>query len=142
MMKTMLLLLGMIIFEIFIYIFFEYFNLSNLSTPISLVLYSSFLFLIIIFTIEHKKVAYVLLYFSTYAVTAPTFAMEVLLFNENPSLKSQWFKSRYTYKTFKIEFYLFWPAIFILYLLIFSYGASRVSFSSKEILNKMKILLD
>ena len=119
----------------------EYLNSSPLAKPFALIILSSFWMLVIVFYVETKNFGYIIVILATYPVLAPVFAMEVLMFNDNPKQNLQWFKERYSYKMFKIEFYIFLPVIVLFYLLFFSHNKKSASFSMKNILNEMKEVL-
>lgn len=116
-------------------------SVVTVIAPNITILLSAFILLIIVFFLETKRVWYIGVLLLTYAVLAPTFAMEVLMFNEDKTYKSSWFKDRYTYEMFKIEFYIFLPIILLFNFLFFSYGKKSKRFSRKEILSTMKELL-
>ena len=46
------------------------------------------------------------------------FAMELLLFYNGLESAQDWFKKRYTYKTFRYEYYLFYPMLFLSYIFL------------------------
>lgn len=83
----------------------------------------------------------------TYFLWGSIFAMEVLLFyNESNSAKA-WFLSRYTYKTFKMEYYAFYPLMGLLYILLevlpyLFLKEKLLKFNPTEVLNEMEVLLD
>lgn len=82
----------------------------------------------------------------TYFFWGSIFAMEVLLFYNGVSSAQTWFEARYTYKTFKQEYYTFYPLMFMLYLLLewiphFFYRERLLKFSPPKILEIMKEVL-
>ena len=83
----------------------------------------------------------------TYFLWGSIFAMEVLLFyNESESAK-EWFLSRYDFKTFKMEYFAFYPMMGMLYILLefIPYLFSKeklVKFTPSKVLKEMEELLD
>lgn len=83
----------------------------------------------------------------TYITWGSIFAMEVLLFDAGAEGAKEWFISRYTFKTFKAEFYTFYPVLGFIYVLlemipgIFS-KESLINFSPSRVLKEMESLLD
>ena len=83
----------------------------------------------------------------TYIVWGSMFAMEVILFDSGAKSAKRWFLNHYTFHTFKIEFYAFYPIIVFSYLLLeiipslFS-RESLIDFSPSRVLKEMQILLD
>ncbi len=72
--------------------------------------------------------------------------MEVLLFDAGTKAAKEWFLSRYTYQTFKAEYYAFYPLLGIAYLFLeilptILYKESVFSFSPKRVLKEMEALL-
>ena len=51
----------------------------------------------------------------TYILWGSIFAMEVLLFYNGLKSAKEWFEQRYTYKSFKNEYYAFYPMLFVAY---------------------------
>jgi len=84
--------------------------------------------------------------FLTYIAWGSVFAMEVLLADNGVQGAKEWFKQRYTFKTFKIEFYAFYPMIGLMYLFLeilpslFS-RKSIIHFSPSRVLKEMEVLL-
>ncbi len=82
----------------------------------------------------------------TYLAWGSVFAMEVLLFDAGTETAKEWFVSRYTFQTFKIEFYAFYPLIGCMYLFLelvpnlFS-RESIIDFSPDRVLKEMERLL-
>jgi len=54
----------------------------------------------------------------TYFVWGSIFAMETLLFYNGLKSAQEWFIERYTFKSFKNEYYAFYPMLFITYLFL------------------------
>lgn len=82
----------------------------------------------------------------TYTLWGFVFAMEVLLFANGSQSAKEWFMSRYTFKTFKIEYKVFYPLMGLLYVLLevlpelFS-RRGFVKFAPSEVLREMESLL-
>jgi len=142
-MKTKItkLLLAIFLILLITHGFAEYLNDSLLAKPFALIIPTFLIMMVIVFYFETKTFGYIVVLLSTYPILAPTFAMEVLMFNDNPEKNLQWFKERYSYKMFKIEVYVFLPVIVLFYLLFFSHNKKSASFSMKTILNDMKEVL-
>ena len=82
----------------------------------------------------------------TYVAWGSVFAMEVLLFDAGTDAAKEWFLGRYTYQTFKAEYYAFYPLLGIAYLFLeilptFLYKESVFSFSPKRVLKEMEKIL-
>ncbi len=75
------------------------------------------------------------------------FAMEVLLFYNGVASAKEWFITRYSFKSFKVEYYVFYPMIGMLYILlefvpnIFS-KEKLLKFSPSKVLKEMEEILD
>ena len=54
----------------------------------------------------------------TYFLWGSIFAMEVLLFYNHVKSAKEWFIARYTFKTFKNEYYIFYPMLYMLYIVL------------------------
>lgn len=83
----------------------------------------------------------------TYTTWGSIFAMEVLLFDAGAKSAREWFLSQYKFKTFKAEFYAFYPMIGFIYLLleIIPNVLSResvIDFSPSRVLKEMEKLLE
>ncbi len=83
----------------------------------------------------------------TYLVWGSIFAMEVLLFYNGLKSAREWFIKRYTFKSFKNEYYAFYPMLFIAYLFLelipsVFYRESFLEFKPSRVLEVMKDLLD
>ena len=82
----------------------------------------------------------------TYFVWGSIFAMEVLLFYNGLKSAQEWFQERYTYKSFKHEYYAFYPMLFVTYLFLelipsFLYRESFLKFKPSKVLEVMKDIL-
>jgi hypothetical protein len=85
--------------------------------------------------------------FLTYITWGSMFAMEVLLFDAGAQSAKEWFQKRYTFKTFKIEFYAFYPMLGFLYILLeilpnLLSRESVIDFSPARVLHEMEELLE
>lgn len=74
------------------------------------------------------------------------FSMEVLLFYNGVVSAREWFEQRYTYNTFKKEYYAFYPMMFLLYVLLefiphFFFREKLLKFSPHKVLDVMKEVL-
>jgi hypothetical protein len=54
----------------------------------------------------------------TYITWGSIFAMEVLLFYNHVKSAQKWFIERYTFKSFKNEYYVFYPMIVVVYIFL------------------------
>ncbi len=82
----------------------------------------------------------------TYMVWGSIFAMEVLLFYNGLKSAQEWFTKRYTFKSFKNEYYAFYPLLFIAYVFLewipsLLYRESFLKFSPSKVLEVMKEVL-
>lgn len=83
----------------------------------------------------------------TYFLWGSIFAMEVLLFYNGSQSAKEWFVSRYDFKTFKIEYFAFYPLMGMLYILLefIPYIFSKeklLKFTPSKVLKEMEELLD
>jgi len=83
----------------------------------------------------------------TYISWGSVFAMEVLLFDAGAISAKEWFLSRYKFKEFKAEFYVFYPMIGFIYILLEIIPSmlsreSVIDFSPSRVLKEMKALLE
>jgi len=83
----------------------------------------------------------------TYIAWGSIFAMEVLLYDSGAVSAQEWFLSRYTFKTFKAEYYAFYPMIGFVYFLLEIVPSllsreSIIDFSPRRVLKEMENLLD
>ena len=82
----------------------------------------------------------------TYFLWGSIFAMELLLFYNGSQSAKEWFVARYDFRTFKLEYYAFYPLMFLLYILLefiphlFS-KEQLVKFAPSEVLKEMETLL-
>ena len=82
----------------------------------------------------------------TYFFWGSIFAMEVLLFYNHVKSAKDWFIARYTFKTFKNEYYAFYPMMGMLYILLefiphFLYRERLLKFSPSRVLKEMEEIL-
>ncbi len=82
----------------------------------------------------------------TYLVWGSIFSMEVLLFYNGLKSAQEWFEERYTFKSFKNEYYAFYPMLFIAYLFLelipsFLYRESFLKFKPSKVLKRMEKFL-
>ncbi len=83
----------------------------------------------------------------TYFLWGSIFAMEVLLFHNGSASAKEWFVSRYKFKTFKMEYYAFYPLMGLLYVVLefIPYLFSKeklLKFTPSKVLKEMEELLD
>jgi hypothetical protein len=83
----------------------------------------------------------------TYFLWGSIFAMEVLLFYNGSESAKEWFVSRYNFKTFKMEYFAFYPLMGMLYILLefLPYIFSKeklLKFTPSKVLKEMEELLD
>jgi membrane-associated HD superfamily phosphohydrolase len=82
----------------------------------------------------------------TYFLWGSIFAMEVLLFYNGSESAKAWFVSRYDFKTFKMEYFAFYPLMGMLYILLefipYLFSKERlVKFTPSKVLKEMEELL-
>ena len=82
----------------------------------------------------------------TYLIWGSIFAMEVLLFYNGLKSAQEWFIERYTFKSFKNEYYAFYPILFIAYVFLelipsLLYRESFLKFSPSKVLEVMEEVL-
>ena len=82
----------------------------------------------------------------TYLIWGSIFAMEVLLFYNGLKSAEEWFVERYTFKSFKNEYYAFYPMLMIAYFFLefipsFLYRESFLKFSPSKVLEVMEDIL-
>lgn len=83
----------------------------------------------------------------TYFLWGSIFAMEVLLFYNGSQSAKEWFVSRYDFKTFKIEYFAFYPLMAMLYILLefipYLFSKERLlKFTPSKVLKEMEKLLN
>ena len=83
----------------------------------------------------------------TYFLWGSIFAMEVLLFYNGSQSAKEWFVSRYDFKTFKMEYFAFYPLMGMLYILLefIPYIFSKeklLKFTPSKVLKEMEELLE
>lgn len=82
----------------------------------------------------------------TYFLWGSIFALEVLLFFNGSQSAREWFMTRYTFKTFKMEYRAFYPLMGLLYLVLevlphlFS-KENLLKFTPSDVLKEMETLL-
>jgi len=82
----------------------------------------------------------------TYFFWGSIFAMELLLYYNGVVSAKEWFISRYTYDTFKKEYYAFYPMMGMLYILLefiphLLYREKLLKFSPSKVLKEMEEIL-
>jgi hypothetical protein len=83
----------------------------------------------------------------TYIIWGSVFAMEVLLYDSGAQSAKEWFISRYTFKSFKAEYYAFYPMLGFIYVLLeilpnILSRESVIDFSPSRVLKEMEELLE
>ncbi len=83
----------------------------------------------------------------TYVTWGFAFGIELLLVHNNTQTAIDWFKKYYTFKSFKREYYVFYPILWVLYFLLdvmpyILYRDKIIEFRPKNILRKMEKILD
>lgn len=82
----------------------------------------------------------------TYVVWGSIFAMEILLFYHGLKSAQEWFATRYTFASFKNEYYAFYPLLFLAYLFLewipsLFYRESFLKFEPKKVMEVMEEFL-
>jgi len=82
----------------------------------------------------------------TYFIWGFIFSIEVLLVDNDVKSAMEWFKSHYTFESFKWEYYAFYPMILILYVLIELFPSllhreQLKRFSPRQVFEKMREIL-
>ncbi len=82
----------------------------------------------------------------TYITWGFAFGIELLLVHNNTQTAIEWFKKYYTYESFKREYYIFYPMLWILYFLLdvmphFFYRDKITEFKPGSVLVKMRDIL-
>ena len=82
----------------------------------------------------------------TYLIWGSIFAMEVLLFYNGLKSAQAWFTERYTFKSFKNEYYAFYPMMMIAYFFLelipsIFYRESFLKFHPSKVLKVMEEIL-
>ncbi len=82
----------------------------------------------------------------TYITWGSIFAMEVLLFYNHVKSAQEWFIERYTFKSFKNEYYVFYPMLVVAYIFLelipnIFYRESFLKFHPSNILKVMEEIL-
>ena len=83
----------------------------------------------------------------TYFLWGSIFAMEVLLFHNGSGSAKEWFVSRYNFKTFKMEYYAFYPLMGLLYVVLefiphLFLKEKLVKFTPSKVLKEIEDLLN
>ncbi len=82
----------------------------------------------------------------SYAVWGLVFAIELLLVHNNNKTAIEWFKSRYTFRAFEIEYRAFYPMLWIFYFLLeivphYLFGDKLNPFYPQDVKNRLKKIL-
>ncbi len=82
----------------------------------------------------------------TYLIWGSIFAMEVLLFYNGLKSAQDWFIERYTFKSFKNEYYAFYPILMVAYFFLelvpsIFYRESFLKFQPSKVLEVMEDIL-
>lgn len=128
-------LLGALLFIFSILVIFSAIGFTSFA--LFLTLFTSII--MIVFGVEGALLVIAMTYFFWGSI----FAMEILLFCNGAPSAEKWFETRYTFKTFKQEYYAFYPLMFMLYLLLewiphFIYRERLLSFTPSRVLEVMK----
>jgi len=83
----------------------------------------------------------------TYFIWGSIFAMQVLLFYHHLKSATQWFKERYTFNSFKYEYCVFYPMLWVAYLFLefipsILFREDFLKFTPSKILKEMKEILE
>ena len=83
----------------------------------------------------------------TYLIWGSIFAMEVLLFYNGLKSAQEWFMERYTFKSFKNEYYAFYPILMVAYFFLelipsILYRESFLKFEPSKVLEVMEDILE
>jgi hypothetical protein len=83
----------------------------------------------------------------TYITWGSIFAMEILLVYHRVKSAITWFQKRYTYKTFLLEYRVFYPVLLVAYVFLeiipsLFFRESFLRFSPSKILKAMREILD
>lgn len=83
----------------------------------------------------------------TYITWGSIFAMEILLVHHRVKSAIAWFQKRYTYKTFLLEYRVFYPVLLVAYVFLeiipsLFFRESFLRFSPSKILKAMREILD
>ena len=82
----------------------------------------------------------------TYLIWGLIFSIELLLVDNDVKSAIDWFKKRYTFESFKWEYYAFYPMMLILYVLIELFPSllhreQLKRFSPRQVFEKMRTIL-
>lgn len=132
-------LLGSVLFIVSTLAVFAYLGFSSFALYMAL-------FLAIVITMFGILGA-VIVVLLTYMAWGSIFAMEVLLYDAGAQSAKEWFLTRYKYKTFKAEYYAFYPMLGFIYFILeilpnILSRESVIDFSPSRVLKEMKELLD
>lgn len=83
----------------------------------------------------------------TYVIWGSIFAMETLLVYHRVKSAREWFQKRYTFKSFRLEYRVFYPMLIVAYIFLelipsIFYRESFLKFSPSKVLKAMEELLD
>ena len=83
----------------------------------------------------------------TYITWGSIFAMQVLLFYNHLKSATRWFQKRYTFKSFRYEYYVFYPMFWVAYLFLelipsILYREDFLHFVPSRVLEEMEDILD
>ena len=82
----------------------------------------------------------------TYLIWGFIFSIELLLVDNDVKSAIDWFKKRYTFESFKWEYYAFYPMMLVLYVLIELFPSllhreQLKRFSPRQVFEKMREIL-
>jgi len=82
----------------------------------------------------------------TYITWGSIFAMQILLFYHRVKSAVTWFEERYTFKSFKYEYYVFYPMFWVAYVFLefipsMLYREDFLKFTPSKVLEEMRHLL-
>ena len=82
----------------------------------------------------------------TYFVWGSVFAMQVLLFYHHLKTATEWFKSRYSFKSFYYEYRIFYPMLWVAYIFLefipsIVYREDFLKFKPSQVVEEMRMLL-
>ncbi|MCF6205730.1 MAG: hypothetical protein L3J47_02380 [Sulfurovum sp.] len=83
----------------------------------------------------------------TYFVWGSIFAMQVLLFYHHLKTATDWFKARYTFKSFYYEYRVFYPMLWIAYIFLefipsILYREDFLKFIPSRVVEEMRVVLE
>lgn len=133
------LLLGSLLFIFSVLVVLAYIGFSSFAIYLAIVLSA----IMSLFGVEKAF----LVIFMTYGIWGFVFSIELLLIDNSVEGAIVWFKDRYTFDSFKAEYYAFYPMIILVYILIeyiptiFEKNRPK-RFSPKALFFKMKDILE